>query len=79
MTAALVVLRGVRRRAYNRRMAHQQTRLVLTLAAALLCLVPTLRAGDDWRVGVRAGLVQPGDVLKVISISPVAVAETVSN
>ena len=55
-------------------MAHQQTRLVLTLAAALLCLVPTLRAADDWRVGVRAGLVQPGDVLKLDIQPPDGVA-----
>ena len=38
----------------------------LVLAAIALLLPASLHgAADDWHVGVRAGLIQPGDVLKL--------------
>lgn len=46
-------------------MARITTWALGTVAAALLGLAPALRAADDWHVGVRTGLVQPGDVLKL--------------
>jgi len=46
-------------------MASRQMWRGAALVAALLCFTPVLRAADGWRVGVRPGLVQPGDVLKL--------------
>lgn len=40
-------------------------KVVAVLALAGVCVAPTLRAADDWHVGVRAGLIQPGDVLRL--------------
>lgn len=45
-------------------------RIVAALAAALLWAVPVLHAADQWRVGVRAGIIQPGDVLRVDIMPP---------
>lgn len=51
-------------RAYNRPMAHLRG-LTFVLAAALLVPAAPWGAASDWHVGVRAGLIQPGDVLKL--------------
>jgi len=55
-------------------MARITTWVLGTVAAALLGLAPALRAADDWHVGVRTGLIQPGDVLKLDIRPPDGVA-----
>lgn len=55
-------------------MARITTWVLTTVAAALLGLAPALRAADDWLVGVRTGLVQPGDVLRLDIRPPEGVA-----
>lgn len=46
-------------------MAHLSAWTLVMVAAAALTLAPDMRAADVWHVGVRDGLVQPGDVLRV--------------
>lgn len=59
------VLIGVRPGVYNRGMAHLRVPSVVLVAVALLWQLPALGAAGDWHVGVRPGLIQPGDVLKL--------------
>ncbi len=56
-------------------MARITTWVLTAVAAALLGLAPALRAADDWHVGVRTGLVQPGDVLRLDIRPPDGVAK----
>lgn len=50
------------------------TAWVLVAALAVAGLAPVMRAADDWRVGVRAGMIQPGDVLRLDIRPPDGVA-----